>query len=74
MDCNKMRRMLVTHSVLDITTGVETPLNAEWITQRCSIPLFSDAERERGICKSCNAGWIHPFNFPVDDDEQDNQP
>jgi hypothetical protein len=67
MGCSKMRRMLITHSTLNIETGVETPNGAEWVTQACNIPMFSDEERERGICRSCFGGWTNPLNFPVDE-------
>jgi hypothetical protein len=68
MGCSKMRRMLITHSVLDIETGEETPKWAEWVTQKCNAPMFDHAELERGVCRSCFNGWTHPLNFPVDEE------
>ncbi len=65
--CTKMRRMLITHSVLTFNTANVQELGSEWVTQACGVPLFNDAERETGICKSCAKGWTHENNYPVDE-------
>ena len=64
--CSKVRTMLIRHSVLTLHTGQSTPAGQEWVTRPCGVPLFSQAERESGVCRSCAAGWTHPENFPVE--------
>lgn len=65
--CTQVRRMLVKHGTLNIRTGQSTtdadPGTME--TRACGVPLFSDAERQRGTCRSCNDGYTHPNNYPV---------
>lgn len=63
--CTQMRRQLITHSTVNLTTGEYTDGAQEWKTQPCGVPLFSDADRTRGTCRSCAKGWTHPNNYPV---------
>jgi hypothetical protein len=69
MFCTKMRRMLITSSLMNLDTGEETPNGAQWVTRECGIPMFVDEEKERGTCRGCFNGWTHPLNFPVDIEE-----
>lgn len=70
MDCKQMRRVRETNGSLDLNTGVLTidESTATWIVRACGVPLFTDAERKRGTCKSCASGWSSPGNVPVADD------
>jgi hypothetical protein len=55
--CHTLRRVLV-----------RLPIKAadqEWTTRACDMPLFSDAERASGVCRSCASGWTHPENRPL---------
>lgn len=63
--CTQMRRMLVTHSTVSMNTGERRELGEEWVTRACGVPLFADAEKERGTCRSCFSGWVHANNYPV---------
>jgi hypothetical protein len=64
-NCTVMRRVLVKHSTLDLETGQYVQGKEEWVTRPCGKPLFSDAEKQSGKCKSCQKGWTHPENYPV---------
>ena len=55
--CHTLRRVLVRLP--------STPGGQEWTTRACDIPLFSDAERASGICRSCASGWSHPEDRPL---------
>jgi hypothetical protein len=35
-------------------------------TEPCGTPLFTDAETNRGICRSCFSGWEVEGNRPTD--------
>lgn len=63
--CTVMRRKLVTHKSLNMGTGISVDAGQEWVTEPCGIPMFSDAEKLRGTCRSCASGWTHEHNFPV---------
>ena len=63
--CHTLRRVLVRHFTLNLTTGAMTPAGQEWTTRACDVPLFSDAERASGVCRSCASGWTHPEDHPV---------
>jgi len=63
--CHTLRRLLLRHSTLNLTTGTMTPNGQEWTTRACDVPLFSDAERAAGVCRSCASGWTHPENHPL---------
>jgi len=63
--CHTLRRVLLRHSTLSLTTGAMTPTGQEWTTRACDVPLFSDAERAAGVCRSCSSGWTHPENHPL---------
>jgi hypothetical protein len=72
-ECRMMRRMMVVFNRLDIMTGENHLVGARWVTRRCGAPLFSDAEILRGVCKMCNVGWIHPYNYPVSYRDEENE-
>lgn len=63
--CTVMRRKLVTRQSLNMSTGVSVEVGQEWITEPCGIPMFSDAEKQRGTRRSCASGWTHEHNYPV---------
>ena len=63
--CHTLRRVLVRHSTMNLTTGAMTPTGQEWTTRACDVPLFSDLERASGVCTSCASGWTHPENSPL---------
>jgi hypothetical protein len=62
VDCKIERRILVTHSKLDLQTGDSSVERQEWVTRECGTPLFSDAR----ACKSCLSGWTHEHNYPTE--------
>lgn len=64
--CTQQRRRLVTHSLLNTSTGESTEGRQEWEEGPCAAPLFSDTERASGLCRSCASGWTHPKNFPIE--------
>lgn len=64
--CTTVRRMLIQHGSLSITTGELTHSHEEWVTKPCNVPMFSDVEKARGTCKACDSGWTHPHNFKVE--------
>lgn len=67
-DCTQMRRVLRRYELLDLHTGQCTPDESRpptWVVEPCAVPLFSDAERERGTCNGCASGWQCPENMPV---------
>lgn len=66
-NCTKLRRMLIKSGTLNLSTGASTITQEEWMTRACGVPLFSDAEKKRGTCRSCDAGWTHPNNYPVNE-------
>jgi len=66
MNCTKLRRMRIRHFELNITTGKSEDAEATWETRPCGVPLFSDEERKLSLCKSCQSGWTHPENYPVE--------
>lgn len=55
--CHTLRRVLVRLPA--------APAGREWTTRACDMPLFSDAERASGVCRSCASGWSHPEDHPV---------
>lgn len=61
-----VRRRLVTHSSMSLSTCVRSESYQEWETGPCDVPLFSDEERAAGQCLACAEGWTHPHNYPVD--------
>lgn len=63
--CTVVRRMLIKTGAIDLKTGQTNMTGEQWETRACGAPLFSEAERETGICKSCAAGWTHPHNYRV---------
>lgn len=63
--CTVMRRKLVTHKSFNMGTGDSVEVGQEWVTEPCGIPMFSDAEKQRGTCRSCASGWTHEHNYPV---------
>ncbi len=63
--CHTLRRVLVRHSTMNLTTGAMTPIGQGWTTRACDVPLFSDLERATGVCTSCSSGWTHPENHPL---------
>lgn len=65
--CTKIRRMLIKSGTLSMSTGEMTFTKEEWVTRACEQPLFADADRARGTCRSCHTGWTHPNNYPVDE-------
>lgn len=67
-NCAKLRRKLVTHYTLSLGTGERKDRGSEWVTEACGTPLFSAAEREAGVCRSCASGWRHPNNYPADEE------
>lgn len=72
MECTKQRRMMVCLTRFDLMTGENHLIGARWVTRACGAPLFSKTEIERGVCKSCHAGWIHPYNYPVKYKDEEN--
>jgi hypothetical protein len=60
--CSQMRRKLVRSGTLNLATGKTDLPNEEWRDEPCGTPLFTDGERQSGICKSCAGGWTHPEN------------
>ncbi len=64
--CTVERRKLVKSYTLSLSSGEQKPLGEEWRTEACGVPLFGDAERAAGKCRSCAAGWTHPENYPAD--------
>ena len=69
-DCIIIRIKLVTHSKLNIITGVITPERSETVTEPCGIPLFRSIERRTGVCNSCANGWTHEHNNFANDAER----
>lgn len=61
--CTVKRRWLSTSGTIDLDTGKHTATAAEWVTQACNGPLFSDTERSSGQCTSCASGWAIPTNY-----------
>lgn len=55
--CVEMRVVRITHCKLNIRTGQLTDGHSETVTKPCDAPLFSDAERHSGLCRSCASGW-----------------
>lgn len=60
-NCQTMRRKLVRRGVLSFTQGIQIR-SAEWVTEECGVPLFSN---DGPVCRGCEGGWWHPRNFPV---------
>jgi hypothetical protein len=64
--CTLTRTYKVTHGTFDLARGVDVSGGREeWITGPCGVPLFTDAERASGRCRSCASGWTHPENYPA---------
>lgn len=63
--CQQMRRKLVRLGTLNLATGETSTPDEEWRDEACGTPLFTEEERQSGICKSCAGGWTHPNNFPI---------
>lgn len=56
--------------VFSLETGMG-PMTCSYLVEDCDTPLFSDAERESGICRSCKSqgATIGPvYEVPDDDD------
>jgi hypothetical protein len=64
--CTQSRRMLIEHFTLNMNTGESTPKGSEWVERECGVPLFTDAERTRGTCRSCAGGWKTDNNYPIE--------
>ena len=60
-NCPVLRRMVVTHGSLDLSSGKIVEGDRETVVRPCDAPLFG-AAREAGICRSCATGWQHPDN------------
>lgn len=63
--CTTMRRVLVRHSTLSLASGESQSAGDEWQDGPCGTPLFTDAEKKSGTCRSCARGWTHPENFAL---------
>jgi hypothetical protein len=63
--CTTLRTRLVRNGTFNIVTGKISEGEATWVTEPCGTPLFDDAQRATGICRSCAEGWTHPENFPA---------
>lgn len=61
--CTVKRTMLITGGTLNIATGESATGAQHWETRACGTPLFTDAERKSGQCRSCASGWTHPHNY-----------
>lgn len=62
--CCQPRHRLITRGVLKNAMVSDQPAayektGEEWVDEPCNAPLFSDADRARGICKGCLAKWEH---------------
>jgi hypothetical protein len=65
--CTKTRRVKQTTLTLNAGSGETSETGSAWVTGPCGTPLFSEAEKQSGICRSCASGWTHPENYPVND-------
>jgi hypothetical protein len=65
MSCHVERRATITHSKLNIVTGVTTRGETEIVERECGTPLFGDRERKVGVCRSCLKGWEVEGNAPT---------
>jgi hypothetical protein len=65
--CTVERRMLVTTTWYKAATGEPTgKVTQQWETKPCAVPLFSDEESARGVCRSCFTGWKVDDNYPTE--------
>lgn len=62
--CRVERRFVRTYS--NLIEGNIVDYASETVTEPCGVPLFSDAWRETGVCKSCASGWTHEQNFATE--------
>lgn len=67
ISCQRQRRWLESRGKLNYETGALTEESQQWVEGACSIPLFSETERETGICRSCSKGWSTALNHPIED-------
>lgn len=68
-NCTILRRMKIEHGSMSLTTGKVTMDSSEVVTRACDVPLFTDAEKEAGICRACRDGWEVPDNVFASDFE-----
>lgn len=60
--CPVLRRIYRRHLTLNLETGAERELGAEWVKEPCNAPLFSNDQGAR-MCRSCARQWQHPQNY-----------
>lgn len=70
-DCRVQRMKLITSYKVILGTGEEVPnsRSQEWKSEPCGTPLFSDATKATGVCRSCAKGWKVDSNYPLDTEE-----
>jgi hypothetical protein len=64
--CEVERQKVVTHGTLDLATGQHTIRSTETVIEQCGTPLFSEQERQSGVCHSCREGWSVEGNQPTE--------
>jgi hypothetical protein len=64
--CRVERIQHVTHGTLNLVSGAQTSDRTEIVTEPCNVPLFSDKERQVGVCRSCLSGWQVEENKPTE--------
>jgi hypothetical protein len=65
MNCNIIRRKLVTIGTLSILNGEYKHVSQEWREEECGTPIFNQNQR---VCSSCLSGWTHVNNYMVHND------
>lgn len=55
--CGIRRTASVTFGTLNMATGARVKRTTKIVTEPCGTPLFTDDERNAGICRTCSSGW-----------------
>lgn len=56
--CTIVRTFIRKHYTLTFNSDDLQPAGPDTVhTEACNIPLFADAERASGICRTCHKGW-----------------
>lgn len=69
-NCSIIRDRKTRHGTLDIKTGQTEYGPWKMETGACEAPLFSDREKQTGVCRSCASGYSVKGNSFHDDKER----
>lgn len=68
--CTVLRHKTLRHGTINMNTGAFSAGEITQVTEPCNTPLFHEAERASGVCRSCADGWEVPGNRPASQAER----